>query len=120
MFALWLSAGLGTEDTPLERQQDVQDALDTPTQRNEQRAERSREQSPLVNLFDMQTTTKIAIMSHLHIKATAAGACENTYLSTYVNTYTRAIQYKESLDHMAKCSVSLQKLAQHNKLYNVR
>lgn len=87
MFALWLSAGLGTEDTPLERQQDVQDALDTPTQRNEQRAERSREQSPLVNLFDMQTTTKIAIMSHLHIKATAAGACENTYLSTYVNTY---------------------------------
>lgn len=108
MFALWLSAGLGTEDTPSERQQDVQDALDTPTQRNEQRAERSREQSPLVNLFDMQTTTKIAIMSHLHIKATAAGACENTYLSTYVNTYTRAIQYKESLDDMAKCSVSLQ------------
>lgn len=77
------------------------------------RAEQSREQSPLVNLFDMQTTTKIAIMSHLHIKAKAVGACENTYLNTYVNTYTHAyihssIQYKESLDDIAKCNVSLQ------------
>lgn len=77
------------------------------------RAEQSREQSPLVNLFDMQTTTKIAIMSHLHIKATVA--CENTYLNTYVNTYTcihtyihSTIQFKESLDDMAKCNGSLQ------------
>lgn len=77
------------------------------------RAEKSREQSPLVNLFDMQTTTKIAIMSHLHIKATVA--CENTYLNTYVNTYTSihtyihsTIQFKESLDDMAKCNGSLQ------------
>lgn len=77
------------------------------------RAEQSKEQSPVVNLFDMQTTTKIAIMSHLHIKAKAVGACENTYLNTYVNTYTHAyihssIQYKESLDDIAKCNVSLQ------------
>lgn len=92
------------------------------------RAEQSREQSPLVNLFDMQTTTKIAIMSHLHIKATVA--CENTYLNTYVNTYTcihtyytYIVQYNSKNRLMIwqnVCKMQFAKLAQHNELYNVR